>query len=256
MNKPVLFLAMSLICRQSIAQLESATPAECGSEARGVETEESLPVLPPIERLTDLSAMMTEPGSREAALVPAATRISTAIDAARLDRAAQPSFQWKSATADSFRFLMLQTAARLALQSKTRRGLQGPFAGGYLETFRSRPAGFFDGDSSLTNFVGHPVQGASTYHLARVNGGSREQAFWWGVLYSTQFELGPVGEASVGNVPISPVDLIVTPTAGFFLGVIEESLLMKINGIKNSKVRAILRFTLLGRSLTRMVSGK
>jgi hypothetical protein len=254
MNKPVLFLAISLICRQSSAQLESATPEECGSEAREVETEKSPLVLPSVERLSDLSAM-TEPGG-DAALVPAATRISTTIDAAGPDRAAPPSFQWKAATADSFRFLMLQNAARVAFQSKTRRGLQGPFVGGYVETFRSRPAGFFDGDSSLTNFAGHPVQGATAYHLARVNGGSREQAFWWGVLYSTQFELGPVGEASVGNVPISPVDLIVTPTAGFFLGVIEESLLMKINGIKNPKIRAILRFTLLGRNLARMVSGK
>ncbi len=87
-------------------------------------------------------------------------------------------------TADSFRFLMLQNAARVAFQSKTRHGLQGPFVGGYLETFRSRPAGFFDGDSFLTNFAGHPVQGATTYHLARINGGSREQAFWW--VYSTR----------------------------------------------------------------------
>jgi hypothetical protein len=108
----------------------------------------------------------------------------------------------------------------------------------------------------LTNFIGHPIQGSSTYHLARINGGSREQAFWWGVFYSTQFELGPVGEASVGNVPISPVDLIVTPTAGFLLGVVEEALLTKINGIKNSRIRAILRLTLLGRSLTRLASGK
>jgi hypothetical protein len=124
------------------------------------------------------------------------------------------------------------------------------------KTIRGRPAGFMDGDTFLTNFVGHPIQGSSTYHLARVNGGSREQAFWWGVFYSTQFEFGPVGEASVGNVPISPVDLIVTPTAGFLLGVVEETLLMKINGIKNPKIRGILRFTLLGRSLTRLVSGK
>ena len=219
-----------------------------------MQTEKIPLVLPSLERLSDLSAM-TEPGG-DAALVPAATRISTATGSVGSDRASQPSFQWKAATADSLRFLMLQNAARVAFQSKTRHGLQGPFVGGYLETFRSRPAGFFDGDSFLTNFAGHPVQGSATYHLARVNGGSREQAFWWGVFYSTQFELGLVGEASIGNVPISPVDLIVTPTAGFVLGIIEESLLMKINGIKNSKIRTILRFTLLGRSLARMVSGK
>jgi Domain of unknown function (DUF3943) len=222
MNKRFLFLAISLICRQSNAQLESIELAECESESRAVDTEESPLVFPPIERLSGLSTFKAEPGSRDAASVPSSPRISTTTEVVRADRAAAPRFQWKAATADSLRFLMLQTAARVALQSKTRRGLGGPFAGGYLETIRGRPAGFMDGDTFLTNFVGHPIQGSSTYHLARVNGGSREQAFWWGVFYSTQFEFGPVGEASVGNVPISPVDLIVTPTAGFLLGVVEE----------------------------------
>jgi hypothetical protein len=42
------------------------------------------------------------------------------------------------------------------------------------------------------------------------------------VAYSTQFELGLLGESAIGNIETSPVDLVVTPLAGVALGVAEE----------------------------------
>jgi hypothetical protein len=164
-------------------------------------------------------------------------------------------FKWKAATVDSFRFLMLQTAARLAFQSKTRRALAGPFFKDYIDVLRTPPSGFMDGDSWITNFVGHPIQGATSYHLARVNGASRMQAFYWGLAYSTQFELGLVGEGTVGNVPISPVDLVVTPSAGYLLGVTEEWLMSKFEKLDHPAGRVVRRL-LLGRLLARVCSGK
>src|SRR5688572_9060323 len=254
MNRPILLLAISLICRVSSADVGIPPPPD--SEARESETEESLAVAPALEALGTLPSLKPGLGSYETLLDPTVTTTPVPIGFSRPERTIQPRFEWKEATADSLRFLVLQTAARIAVQAKTRRGLGGPFVGGYVETVRARPEAFMDGDLFLTNFIGHPVQGSVAYHLARVNGGSRQHAFWWGVAYSTQFELGPVGEASIGNVPISLVDLMVTPTAGFLLGLAEESLLVKINGIKNPTLRGILRLTLVGRSLTRLVSGK
>jgi hypothetical protein len=164
-------------------------------------------------------------------------------------------FKWKAATIDSFNFLMLQNVARIAFQSKTRHALKGPFFKDYIDTLTTAPSGFTDGDSWFTNYYLHPVQGAASYHLARVNGASRTQAFFWGIAYSTQFELGPVGEGTIGNVPISPVDLVVTPTVGYALGLTEEWLVKKLDATKHPAGR-VMRLLLLGRLLTRVTSGK
>jgi hypothetical protein len=113
-----------------------------------------------------------------------------------------------------------------------------------------------DGDSIFTNFVSHPIQGASTYHLARANGASRAQSFWWGVAFSTQFELGPLSEASIGNVPASPVDLVVTPTLGFVLGITEEWLVHKMRRSNKRWLKRMSRVLLPGRLFAFIVSGK
>jgi hypothetical protein len=56
---------------------------------------------------------------------------------------------------------------------------------------------------------------------------SRLKALAWAAAYSTQFELGPISEASIGNVGKVPptmavVDLVVTPIGGFGLIVLED----------------------------------
>ena len=254
MNRPILLLAIGLICRVSSADVGIPPPPD--SEARESETEESLGVAPALEALGTLPSLKPGLGSYETLLDPTVTRTPVPIGFSRPEQNIQPRFEWKEAAADSLRFLVLQTAVRIALQAKTRRGLGGPFVGGYVETVRARPEAFMDGDEFLTNFIGHPVQGSVAYHLARVNGGSRQQAFWWGVAYSTQFELGPVGEASIGNVPISPVDLDGDTDCRFLAGLAEESLLGENKRHQESNLRGILRLTLVGRSLTRVVSGK
>jgi hypothetical protein len=56
---------------------------------------------------------------------------------------------------------------------------------------------------------------------------SRLRALGWAALYSTQFELGPYSEATIGNVGKKKgtggiVDLLVTPTAGLGMIVLED----------------------------------
>jgi len=57
---------------------------------------------------------------------------------------------------------------------------------------------------------------------------SRLKAMAWSAAYSTQFELGPYSEASIGNVGQTPgtmgyVDLVVTPTGGLGIMLAEDA---------------------------------
>jgi len=170
-------------------------------------------------------------------------------------RAQPDGFDWHGATLDSLRFLFVQHGARIVFRAHVREGLRGPFLRDYVDTLRQKPAGFLDGDPWVTNFIGHSIQGAVAYRIARVNGATRGQAFWWGVLYSTQFELGLLGEASIGNIPISPVDLVVTPLAGFGLGVAEEWLLDRLPK-RGERWWLLTRPLVLGHVIVRLICRK
>jgi hypothetical protein len=164
-------------------------------------------------------------------------------------------FNWKGAATDSMRMLLFQNGLRFATEAKTRQGLTGPYMKDYIQTLHEPPRGFLDGDSVTTNFILHPIQGSTSYHIARNHGATRTQAFWWGVAYSTHFELSPLGEAGFGNVRVSPVDLIVTPSAGFLLGTTEEWLLGKLSG-KTGFAAKVARFALAGRTLSQFAAMK
>jgi hypothetical protein len=150
-------------------------------------------------------------------------------------------FQWKPALLQSFQFLMIQHAGRMA-QDRTRRELDGPFFKDYIDS-ASNIHTWNDGDSFLTNYVGHPIIGAMAGYIQIFNDPkgrklefdahsrdywvSRLKALAWSAAYSTQFELGPISEASIGNVGKVPptmavVDLVVTPVGGFGLILLED----------------------------------
>jgi hypothetical protein len=78
---------------------------------------------------------------------------------------------------------------------------------------------------------------------------SRLKAFAWSAAYSTQFEVGPISEASIGHVGKIPgtagaVDLVITPTAGVGLSVLEDIvdryIIRKMEGDTSSRVRKVL----------------
>lgn len=153
----------------------------------------------------------------------------------------EPNFNWNRATAESMRFLTIQHGVRLT-QRKTFDQLNGPFFADYVESVKGL-RGWKDGDSAFTNYVGHPMQGAVTGYIyiqndaqgkrANMTDGavywkSRLKAMGWSAAYSTQFELGPYSEASIGNVGKTPgtmgyVDLVVTPTGGLGIMLAEDA---------------------------------
>ncbi|MCS6885602.1 MAG: hypothetical protein RMM17_04525 [Acidobacteriota bacterium] len=182
----------------------------------------------------------------------------------------QEGFRWKDALIQSMRFLIIQHSFRLLTEKGTRDELAGPFLRDYFRTLK-RIKGWDDGDPFLVNYVGHPMMGAVGGYIQIHNDPagprklaasrrylvSRLKALGWSAAYSTQFEIGPISEASIGNVGIRPtrrarnpmalVDLVVTPTLGVALIVGEDAIdKYFIEGVverytRNRAVRALAR---------------
>ena len=187
------------------------------------------------------------------------------LDASEL--APAPS-TWKGAIADSFRLLLLEHTTRIAFQKKTRRELGGPFFSDYIRSVRM-PNTWGDGDGWRINYVGHPIHGAASgfIWLDHEDGAhdpklgfskeywtSRTRATAWAAAYSFQFELGPLSEASIGNVGLRPntagwVDHVVTPAGalGFMIleDVVDRYLITRLESrTGNRLIRALLRSAL------------
>jgi hypothetical protein len=150
-------------------------------------------------------------------------------------------FRWSPAIKQSLLLLGVQHGYAMT-QPKTRRDLRGPFFKDYLRSVRSLH-GWEDGGRFFTNYVAHPMQGSLLGFIQVQNdpqGMSRRfgksGAYWrsrlkslaWSAAWSTQFEIGPISQASIGNVGLhgkqTYVDLVITPTAGLGLLVMEDAL--------------------------------
>ncbi len=149
----------------------------------------------------------------------------------------EEKFHWKPALAQSGIFLGIQHGYRIARQKRTRDALGGPFFRDWARSVKNL-RGWRDGDKSTINYIGHPLQGGLTGRIfvnnsdaAKKQEFSKSKAYWtsrfkamaWTAAWSAQFELGPVSEATIGNVGLQKkngystmayVDLVVTPTLG------------------------------------------
>lgn len=190
--------------------------------------EEPIVRFPTLEALEDL-----RPGANPLDKKPRQSKPKFASNeqAFRTDR-----FHWKPAVRESLLFLGIQHGLRMT-QQKTRNELGGKFFRDWGRSARNL-RGWSDGDSHFTNYVAHPMQGAITGRIfinnseksrRQIFGKSKEYwrsrltAFAWSSVWSTQFELGVLGETSIGNVGVhnnygpsrmSWKDLVITPTAG------------------------------------------
>ena len=151
------------------------------------------------------------------------------------------SFHWSAAIKQSLIFLGVQHGYALT-QPKTRRDLKGPFFKDYARSVKSLH-GWADGGKFFTNYIAHPMQGSLLgfiqvqndpkgmklhYNESAAYWRSRLKALAWSAAWSTQFEIGPVSQASIGNVGLhgkqTYVDIIVTPTAGVGFLILEDFL--------------------------------
>lgn len=150
-------------------------------------------------------------------------------------------FRWRPALKQSLLVLSIQHGYAMT-QPKTRRALKGEFFHDYIQSVKSL-RGWGDGGRFFTNYIAHPMQGSLTGFIQvhndptgikqRFSGSSaywksRMKAMAWSAAWSTQFEIGPVSQASIGNVGQSGkqtyVDLVITPTAGTGLLIAEDAM--------------------------------
>lgn len=179
-------------------------------------------------------------------------KVSKEIDAEEISNRKKPSqtndkekFHWKRALIESGVFLGIKHGVRMA-QEKTRRELGGPFFSDWKQSVKGL-RGWGDGDGFFTNYIAHPGQGGITGRIFINNSDrakkqefgkskkyweSRMKALAWSAVWSTQFELGPISEASIGNVGLrqkngystmSYVDLVMTPVAGTGIVIAEDA---------------------------------
>jgi hypothetical protein len=181
---------------------------------------------------------------------------------------------------DSLKLLLLEHGTRIAFQGKTRRELGGNFWTDYRRSVRI-PGQWGDTDAWWVNYVGHPVHGAAAGYIwldhepgapsgLQLNANywsSRGRAMAWSAAYSLQFEIGPLSEASIGNVGMKPeatgwVDHVVTPLGAFGLIVAEDALDRFVTRwverrVRNSAIRVAVRVMLNpGRALSNTSTGR
>jgi hypothetical protein len=159
----------------------------------------------------------------------------------RSDSELEDNFHWRPALLQSAFFLGVQHGFRFATEPGSREELKGPF---FRDWGRSMKGirGWGDGDTALVNYVGHPMMGAVTGYVYIQNDPrsrvvpfgtdeywkSRLRAMAFSTVYSTQWEIGPVSEANLGNVgkaagTSGAVDFVVTPLAGFGMIALEDA---------------------------------
>jgi hypothetical protein len=166
-------------------------------------------------------------------------RQHSAVDRAGQKLVSDHGFYWSTAIKQSLLFLGVQHSYALT-QPKTDRDLKGPFFKDYVRSVKSLH-GWEDGGRFFTNYVAHPMQG-SLFGFIQIQNDPRgmnlsfdnSNAYWrsrlkalvWSAVWSTQFEIGPVSQASIGNVGLhgkqTYVDLVVTPAGGFAWMVLED----------------------------------
>ena len=150
-------------------------------------------------------------------------------------------------------FSIVQHLFRLS-EEKTRRELGGPFFSDWFKSVSHLGGDWDDGGKIFANYIAHPMGGAVYAHIYRQNdrhrrelefgepgyGGMALRALLFSAVISLQFELGPLSEASIGNVGMRDAnkmawgDLVITPVLGvaWMVGedVIDEQVLKRMDG--------------------------
>jgi hypothetical protein len=151
--------------------------------------------------------------------------------------------KWAPLLKQSLLFVSIQHAFRVGTEQDTRSGLGGPFIQGWGRS-TGNLHGWADGDPFFVNYVGHPIEGAVAGYIfvqndpkyQRVEFGrsrdywrSRLRAAGWAWAYSTQFEIGPFSEASIGKIQSrfpqqGFVDHVITPSIGLSWMLAEDAI--------------------------------
>jgi hypothetical protein len=174
--------------------------------------------------------------------------------------------RWRPLMGNTLTFLTVSHGFRWAKEQYTREAtLHGPFLEGVGSAIGNLH-GWGDGDEFLTNYVGHPMEGAVSGFIFSHNDPKyreeefgKNRAYWRGktrafvfsALYSVAFEIGPYSEATLGKIQAywpqqGFVDWAVSPTIGLAWTLAEDSLdkyvIKPFEGkVHNPALRAMVR---------------
>lgn len=169
------------------------------------------------------------------------------IDPTKSQTNGKQKFHWTPAMWQSLVFLGIQHGFRMT-EEKTRAGLDGPFFSDWRQSVANLE-GWDDGGKWFTNYIAHPWQGAITSRIfinnsehAMAQQFSKKKEYWtsrlksmaWSAVWSAQFEIGPISEASLGNVglerhadgrsKLTYIDFVITPVLGTAWAVVEDAI--------------------------------
>lgn len=149
-------------------------------------------------------------------------------------------FHFWPAFNEALLFTGIQHAFNLTTEAGTRDALNGPWLKDYLRSV-SALRGWSDSDTFMAPYAGHPIEGSVFAFIFRQNDPRYRYVQWgdgrdywismfrsmaWSAVWHTQWKIGPVSEASIGNVMLhaSPgfITLVDTPTLGFVVMMSED----------------------------------
>ena len=141
-------------------------------------------------------------------------------------------FRWRLAIQQSLLFTGIMHGFNLASEAGTRDALNGPWLNNYLSSV-SELRGWSDGDTFMAPYVGHTIEGSAFGFVQRQNDQKYKNVQWgdgrdyfisilrsmaYSAVWHTQWKIGPISEASIGNIMLhaSPgfITLVDTPTLG------------------------------------------
>ena len=145
---------------------------------------------------------------------------------------ADTKFHWRFATRESLLFTGVMHAFNLTTEAGTRDALNGPWFKDYTRSV-SELRGWSDSDRFMAPYVGHTIEGSVFGYIERQNDPKYKNVQWgdgrdyfvsllrsmaFSAVWHTQWKIGPISEASIGNVMLhaSPgfITLTDTPTLG------------------------------------------
>lgn len=148
------------------------------------------------------------------------------------ETSANTNFKWRFATQESLLFTGIMHTFNLWTQAGTRDALNGEWFHQYMQSV-GELRGWSDGDTFMSPYVGHTIEGSIFGYIQRQNDGKYRNVQWgdgrdyfisllrslaFSAVWHTQWKIGPISEASIGNVMLhtSPgfITLADTPTLG------------------------------------------
>jgi hypothetical protein len=146
--------------------------------------------------------------------------------------APETKVQWRIALQESLLYTGIMHTFNLWTEAGTRDALYGPWLNNWLHSV-GELRGWSDSDRFMAPYAGHTIEGAVFGYIERQNDPRYRNVQWgdgrdyymsllhsmvYSAIWHTQWKIGPISEASIGNVMLhaSPgfITLALTPTLG------------------------------------------